>query len=292
MMDANQIITDLQIATGWKHISLVNGTIVIKFDISEKKLVKGLKEGNDCLYLEYPEYKDIPLSFFVTSQETVFQYWVIGSRLHRTNDLPAYVSYNPIDDRIIRRWYWNGLKHRVVGPAQELTEGFKVEDLAGFSNFYQESWDHMTLEWYQEGFASRFPYCATATLNDGHRTKSKKTNRVQSPRSDLPALFAESCEMSWDNFKPSNEFRPVIASMDEFRELHDDEGVITKRECSRCDFTWKRGDDIFNANDHTAFNEEFKGYLLSKVDLWGPFYQDDSTEFLVISEFDRIRGKS
>jgi len=290
-MDANQIITDLQVATGWKQISLVNGTIVLKCTLDEMRCVKGLKQGNDSLYIEYPEFQDIPLSFLVTAPDTVHQYWVLGSRLHRTNDLPAYVSYNPTDDRIIRRWYWNGLKHRTTGPAQETTEGFKVEDLTGFPDFYQESWKYMNLEWYQGGFASRFPYCSEATLNEGQRTKNKKTNRVQSPRSDLPALFAESCAMTWDNFKPSDEFRPVTASMDEFSELHDSEGVITKRECLRCDFTWKRGDDVFNANEHTAFNEEFKRDLLSMVDLWGPFYQDDATEFLVISEFDRIRGK-
>lgn len=290
-MDANQIITDLQIATGWKDISLVNNTIVLRFTLEQMRCVKGIKQGNDCLYIEYPEFRDIPLSFLVTSHDVVHQYWVLGSRLHRANDLPAYVSFNPKEDRILRRWYWNGLKHRTTGPALEMTEGFKVDDLAGFPDFYQESWKYMNLEWFQEGFASRFPYCAEATLNDGQRIKNKKTNRVQSPRSDLPALTAESCSMSWDNFKPSNEFRPVTASMDEFREMHDQEGVITSRECLRCDFTWKRGPDVFNANDHEAFNEEFKDGLLSMVDLWGPFYQDDSTEFLVISEFDRIRGK-
>lgn len=288
-MDANQIISDLQIATGWKWISLVNDTIVLKFTLDEMKCIKGIKQGNDCLYIEYPEFKDIPLSFLVTVQDTVHQYWVLGSRLHRTNDLPAYVSYDPNEDRIIRRWYWNGLKHRTTGPAQEMTKGFKVEDLAGFPNFYQESWDYMTLDWFQEGFASRFPYCATAVLNDGQRIKNKKTNRVQSPRSDLPALIVESAELTWDNFKPSDQFRPVSASLAEFRESHDNEGLITSRECSRCDFTWKRGTDVYEASEHTAFNEEFKGTLFALIDLWGPFYSDDSTEFLVISEFERMR---
>lgn len=289
MMDANQIITDLQIATGWDKISLVNGTIVIKFALNEMRCVKGVKQGNDCLYIEYPEFRDIPLSFLVTSQDTVHQYWVLGTRLHRTNDLPAYVSFNPTEDRIIRRWYWNGLKHRTTGPAQEMTVGFKVEDLAGFSNFYQESWKHMHLDWFQEGFASRFPYCAHAVMEDGHRTKNKMTNRVQSPRDDLPALFVEDCKLTWDNFNPSDEFRPVSATLEDFSESYDAEGVITSRECVRCDFTWQRNKDIFKAEDHEAFNEEFKKSLFPKIDLWGPFYKNDSTEFLVISEFERMR---
>jgi len=290
-MDANNIVGEMQIATGWKDINLVGDSIVVRLDIAEMKCITGLKQGNDCLYLEFEEFKQIPISFLVTQGDTVHQYWTIGQRLHRTNDLPAYVSYDPDNDRIIRRWYWNGLKHRTTGPAQEMTKGFKVSDIDGFSDFYQETWDYMTLEWFQEGFASRFPYCAKATLEEGQRIKNKTTNRVQSPRKDLPALVIESCTLEWDNFNPSMEFRPVSATIMELRELNDGEQV-TERECSRCDFTWQRGDDVFPANDHTAFNEMFKHDLFSLVDLWGPFYKEEDTEFILITEFNRINEDS
>ena len=290
-MDANNIVGEMQIATGWKDISLVGESIVLRLDIEEMKCITGLKQGNDCLYLEFEDFKQIPISFLVTQGNTVHQYWTIGDRLHRTRDLPAYVAYDPDKDRIIRRWYWNGLKHRTTGPAQEMTKGFKVTDIDGFSNFYQETWNYMTLEWFQEGFASRFPYCAKATLEEGQRIKNKTTNRVQSPRKDLPALVVESCTLEWDNFNPSMEFRPVSATILELRELNDGEQV-TGRECSLCDFTWQRGSDVFPAHEHTAFNETFKHDLFPLIDLWGPFYREEDTEFILITEFNRIKEDS
>jgi hypothetical protein len=291
-MDANNAVEELQVATGWKDISLVGESIVLRFDIQEMKCITGLKQGTDCLYLEFDEFKQIPISFLVTQGNTVHQYWTIGNRLHRTGDLPAYVAYDPDKDRILRRWYWNGLKHRLTGPAQEMTKGFKVADIDGFSNFYQETWDYMTLEWFQEGFPSRFPYCAKATLEEGQRIKNKTTNRVQSPREDLPALVVENCTLEWDNFKPNQEFRPVKAMIMELRELHNSDGEITGRECSQCDFTWQRGEDIFPAQQHTAFNEVFKCDLFPLIDLWGPFYREEDTEFILITEFNRIDGSS
>jgi hypothetical protein len=290
-MDANQVVEDMQIATGWQNISLVNDTIVLKLNLDEMKLIKGLKQSNDCLYLDYDDFMDYPISFLVTTGNTAFQYWTLRRRLHRINDLPAYVSYDPDQDRIIRRWYWNGLKHRITGPAQEMTTGFKVSDLAGFSNFYQETWDSITLEWYKEGFPSSFPFCAKATMTGGQRIKNKTTNCIQSPRDDLAALTAETCEMNWDVFKLSNEFRPVSASITDLHEIYDKEGSITRRDCLECEFTWKRGTEVFKAEDHPEFNELFKDDLISLVDLWGPFYKDDSTEFVVITEFDRVKPK-
>ncbi len=290
-MDANKIVEELQIATGWKDISLVGASIVFRLDIQDMKCITGLKQGSDCLYLEFEEFKQIPISFLVTQGDTVHQYWTIGDRLHRTNDLPAYVAYDPDKDRIIRRWYWNGLKHRTTGPAQEMTKGFKVVDIDGLGNFYQETWDYMTLEWYQEGFASRFPYCAKATLEEGQRIKNKTTNHVQSPRKDIPALVVVDCILEWDNFNPSQEFRPVSATIRELRELNDGEQV-TGRECSQCDFTWQQGSDVFKAVDHKEFNEVVKNDFISLIDLWGPFYKEEDTEFILITEFNRINEGS
>lgn len=289
-MDANDIIEDMKIATGWHDISFVNDTIVLRCKLSEKSVIKGLRQNSECFFLEFEDYADIPLSFLITQGDVAHQYWTLRERLHRGNDLPAYVSYDPEGDRIIRKWYWNGLKHRTTGPAREVLKGFKVNELQGFSDFYQETWELLHLDWFIEGLPSGFPYCADAKMEGGQRIRSKATNKIQSPRDDLPALIVDECTMNWDTFKPNSEFRPVSASISELREIYDREGKITNRECSRCDFTWRRGSDIFKAEDHTAFNELFKDELISMVDLWGPFYKTDSTEFIVITEFDRMKS--
>ena len=290
-MDANKVIEELQIATGWKNISLVNETIVLKLDLSEMKSVKGLKQGKDCLYLDLNDFDEYPISFVVTASDNVHQYWTLGGQLHRINDLPAYVAFDPVKDRIVRKWYWNGLKHRTTGPAQTLTKGFKVEELSGFPGFYIESWEYMTLEWFQEGFASRFPYCSEAKLENGQRIKNSKTNITESPQDDLPALVVENAVMSWDTFVPSEEFRPVSADIIDLHEIYNAEGTITRRECSSCNFTWRSGSEVFDGNKHQKFNEIFGDELFSAIDLWGPFYKDDQTEFLLISEFNRILDK-
>jgi len=287
-MTADKIVEELRVATGWPNIHLVNETIVVKMDITEMQSIKGLQKNSDNMYLEFSDFDDYSISFVVTAADTVHQYWTLGGRLHRTNDLPAYVSFDPTNDRIIRRWYWNGLKHRIAGPAQTMTKGMKAEDLPGFSGFYIESWDYMELAWFQEGFASRFPYCSEAKLERGQRIRNKETNITQSPRDDLPALVAEKALMSWDTFVKSDEFRPTSAEITELREIYNRKGEITSRDCSMCDFNWRIGDRQFSAEEYSHFNEQFKDELFSMIDLWGPFYKDSQTEVLVISEFSRV----
>jgi hypothetical protein len=287
MQQIESIVEELKIATGWKDISYVGESFVINLDINDMRCIKGLKQGNGCLYLEFEDFRDLPVSFVVTVGNTVHQYWTLGRQLHRTGDRPAYVAYEPDKDRIIRRWFWNGLKHRVAGPAREMIKGYTVADIEGIDGFYQESWEYMSMEWFQEGFSSKFPYCSEATIERGQRIKNKETNRIQSPRGDLSAYTAERCEFIWDTRAPQAEFKPTSAEILELSEVYDEEG-FKSRTCTMCDFNWRRGSTDFFAADHTAFNEEFKGELFSIVDLWGKFYKDEEAEFLVISEFNRI----
>lgn len=288
-MDANEIVDELKVATGWKQISLVNDTIVLKFDMKEMHVINGLKQGNDSLYLTFDDFKEYPISFVVTAADSVHQYWTLGGRLHRINDLPAYVAFDPTKDRIIRKWYWNGLKHRLTGPAETMTKGFKVVEIPGFPDFYQETCEYATMTWFQEGFASRFPFCAEAKLERGQRIKHKETNTIHSPREDLPALTAEEAKFTWDTFVPSEQFRPVSADIVELSEIYDKDGKITSRACDECAFNWRRGDDIFAAEKCEQFNQLFGDELFSSVDLWGPFYPDDQIEFILISEFSRVQ---
>ena len=289
MESVDTTVRELKIATGWENINYVGDSFVIKLGIQEMRCVKGLKQGNDCLHLEIEDFRDLPISFVVTAGDTVHQYWTLGRQLHRTNDRPAYVAYDPGNDRIIRRWYWNGLKHRVTGPAQEMIKNYKVTDVEGMNDFYQESWEYMSLAWYQEGFPAKFPYCSEATIETGQRIKDKSTNRIQSPRADLAAYTAERCEFIWDSRTSQDAFRPTSAEIIDLPEGYDN-GKLTTRECGVADFNWKRGDTDFPADEHTSFNEEFKRELFSIIDLWGKFYKDEEAEFLVISEFNRITG--
>ena len=88
-MDATDIIADMKVATGWNDISLVNETIVMRFDISDMKVISGLEQGKENMYLDFEDFKECPISFVVTMGDAVHQYWTLGDKLHRVNDLPA-----------------------------------------------------------------------------------------------------------------------------------------------------------------------------------------------------------
>jgi hypothetical protein len=290
MEQTDDIINELKIATGWKDISYVGDSFVIQLNIQEMRCIKGLKQGNECVHLEFEDFKHLPISFVVTVDKTVHQYWTLGRQLHRIKDRPAYVSYDPTKDRIMRRWYWNGLKHRTTGPAQEMIKSYAVVDIEGMPNYYQESWEYMSLFWFREGFPAKFPYCSEATIENGIRIRNKETGKIDSPRGDLSAFTSEQCSFIWDSHA-SKAFRPTDVNIYDLSEIYDD-GVLKDRSCSTCDFSWKHGDSNFKANEHTKFNEEFKTSLLSVIDLWGEFYREDGDEFIVISEFNRITGDS
>lgn len=287
MNEVERTVEELKTATGWPNIQYVDSSYVLTFDIKDMRRIKGLKQGKETLYLQFDTFNHLPISFVVKFDRTVHQYWTLGGQLHRPHARPAYISYDPDKDRIIRRWYWHGILHRMGGPAKEMIQGHEVKDMAGFDDYYRESWKTMQISWYREGLACSFPYPTEAIIKGGSRIRNRKTHRVESPRDDLSAASHTEVEIEWQNPKPGSMFWPKVATFADLSEWY--LGGVFKSRCAMwCDITWMQGATEHKADQMTRFNEEFRdGELISAVDLWGEFY-DEEGEFLLLTEFERI----
>lgn len=294
--DTDKVVNELKVATGWQKISYVNGSYVIGFDLMHMQTIKGLIQGQDCFALSFSAFDNLPLSFYITAKEhhgkiSTHQYWTVNGRRHRADDRPAYVSYDEDNDRIIRRWYWNGLLHRVNGPAKEMIKGFRItENLDEYSGYSKEDWNLMTLEWWKEGFQCKFPDPQEATIETGWRFRNKKTKKIDSPRDDLSSWGADLVNMRWDTPAKdymSDMFIPLTLEMDDLIEWYKN-GVLKDRTCSRADFQWTRHGRAIT-NPFTKFNEAVKVNLISELGLWqGPFYPTSEVEFLLLAEYERV----
>ncbi len=288
-MNVDQIVAELKTATGWQNIAFKDQSFVFDLDIQDIRVVKGLKQGNDSLYLDFDSFAELPISFFVQVGDIVHQYWTRGKHLHRGDGRPSYVAFDPGNERIIRRWHWHGMLHRIDGPAKEMIKGFHIDkvELEGMDHVARESWKHMQLEWYREGLPAEYPCVRRVKLEEGHRFRNRRSNQIDSPRSDLAAFYTERMEAEWSVTK-SDAFHPVSGEFLDLTERYDD-GKFVDRDCSMIDIAWARGDSVIEHKEVTHFNEELRdGELLSLLNLWGDFYTAGDTEFLLLTEFDRI----
>lgn len=294
--DSEKIVDELKIATGWQRISYVSDAYVIGFNLTDMQTIKGLIQGQDCFSLNFSAFDNLPLSFYVTARDnhglmSTYQYWTVNGRMHRIDDRPSYVSYDESKNRIIRRWHWNGLLHRVNGPAKEMIKGFRVTDnLDGYAGYSKEDWELMALEWWKEGFQCKFPNPQEATVETGWRLRNKKTKKIDSPRDDLSSWGADLVNIRWD--APHKDvvqdmFIPTTLEMDDLIEWYKD-GVLKDRTCSRADFQWTRNGRAMT-DSFTKFNEAIKVSIISELGLWqGPFYPTSEVEFLLLAEYERM----
>ncbi len=294
--DTDKIVNELKVATGCQEISYVNGSYLISFNSKNMQTIKGLIQGQDCFALGFSVFDNFPLSFYFTSEQrlgniSTHQYWTVNGRMHRTGGKPAYVSYDEYNDRIIRRWYWNGLLHRVDGPAKEMIKGFRISELElAWTDYQKENWDLMTLEWWKEGFQCKFPDPREATIENGWRTRHKKTKLIEAPEVDLGGWGADHVNMAWtatDKSTTPDMFVPFKLEMTDVLERYQD-GEFLDRTCSRSDFEWIRHGRLIS-DELTKFNEAVKKNLISDLGLWqGPFYPSSEIEFLLLAEYERV----
>ena len=294
--DAQKTVDELKLATGWQEISYVNGSYVIGFELMKMQTIKGLIHGQDCFALSFSAFDNLPLSFYVRVEEmdgkvATHQYWTVNGRMHRTDGKPAYVSYFETEDRIIRRWYWNGLLHRTDGPAKEMIVGFRISELGDLWKDYQkEEWSRMTLEWWKEGFQCKFPDPQEATIEEGWRTRNKKTKLIESPSDDVGGWGADRMNILWDapyDDKMVDMFVPHKLEMTDVVERYQG-GKFLDRTSSEVDFEWLRH-GVVVSNKLTQFNEAVREHLISDLGLWqGPFYPTSEIEFLLLAEYERV----
>ena len=138
----DKFVDKIKIATGWERVAKVNDSYVLSFGMGDIPVIKGLvvDQAADTFYLEFEEFKPLPISFLVNIGDSYNQYWTINKRLHRTGDLPAYVSYDETKSSIVRRCYWNGLLHRTNVPSRETISRFEREELAEIPDIKNNYW--------------------------------------------------------------------------------------------------------------------------------------------------------
>ena len=294
----DKFVNKIKTATGWESVAKVNDSYVLSFDMNDIPVIKGLviDQAADTFYLEFEEFASIPISFLVKLGDNYNQYWTVNKRLHRSGDLPAFVSYNRHNDivsEIIRRWYWNGLLHRTTGPARETICGYEREELDELPHHYKEKWSLMKLEWWEEGIQGHYESPCKADIYNGWRYRKKSNNALDNFEKDAPAFGANLINISWlpgyMSTKQLDALVPYRAELSDMVEYYIN-GQYQKREADGVAFEWAKDGVIINpVSDHVSFDDIVKKNLLNGFNLWKkPFYKDEEAEFLTIAEFGRI----
>lgn len=293
------ILENLKTYTGWNRIFKADSSYVVSFNEGDAHTIKGLEHDEHAFFLDGEEFKNIPISFHIIRKKRHFQYWTMNKKLHRSDDLPSYVMYDPIGKKLHRRWFWNGLLHRTNGPADEISIGYEIDD-ESLNTHIRESWDKMEYQWFVEGIhgGDVMDVIPTeATLLDGWRYRNKITGKLDSIDDDSPAVFIRNATIQWSGHSFTSgagdtSLRPL------FLEAHDlgeefKQGKFRKRYCNYLTIEWikdKQAIDLNNSKDSIEkFNRVIKNDLFNDVNLWnGGFFSDDETSFLIVSEFGRI----
>lgn len=298
----NHIIEELKSATGWNGIAETNSGYVITFNESDAHLIRGLSKNNSTFYLEFDSFSDIPLCFHIIRHGRHFQYWTIHNQLHRSDDKPAYIMYDPGGNRYHQRWYWHGLLHRLGGPAEEFTQGYKV-DKTSYDSHIKEEFKSMEMEWWREGVISNglngIPIWAK--IEDGWRCKNKTTGLLDWPDDEWPAFYAKKVKIEWSNTggrlinyngrtDSTDELRPMSLLAFNFSETYS-QGKLNIRSCEFFEMEWAQGVKEINTNSDNIilFNNTIRDDLLTELNLWnGRLLGDSETELILLSEFNRI----
>ena len=214
-------IEELKIALQWDNIYEGADCPVICFDstnygqLSGNIGVLGETEGMPSnFYIKIPEYQTELLSFQVTNTRynTIHQYWVLGSNMHRVTG-PAFI-YTPNSMNVVTyRWYYNGVVHRDDGPAESVIRKLQTTNTlpnTGESipdGYTCSRWSHRVDKWYTHGSPNTFPNINRMETVNGYQVfKQMDGKSVPCDLGDTPSMRADSMTASWLNQKGSTEF--------------------------------------------------------------------------------------
>ncbi len=296
------ILEEIKTATGWNGVVKKDSGYVITFQESDAHQIKGLSKNDSTFYLTFESLSAIPICFHIIRHNRHFQYWTLSDQLHRANDKPAYIMYDPEGSRYHRRWYWHGLMHRIGGPAEESVRGYSIDETL-YGSHTKEEFKHMEMEWWTEGIRNNgtdgIPIWAS--MEDGWRCKNKETGLLDCPDTDWPALYATAIKMEWSNAgyritelgnksSSSGELSPSRLVATKLSEVYS-QGNLQDRTCDFFEMQWNLGDEEIDTkyNNIIRFNESVKTELLTGLNLWGgSLLSDAETELILMSEFNRI----
>lgn len=293
----DHLLDEIKAATHWHDVKKVDDAYVITFDFKDFRHIIGLARGEemDSFYLNFDSLRQVPISFLVSLGSSTVQYWTLNQRLHRTGGRPALTSITPEGFRpttetytIARRWFWNGMPHRLDGPAVQKINGYQASINEGYLT---ESWDGMNLIWIIEGQPACYPHPQQAKLFNGSCVRDARTKQYHQS-GDYPAFHADEATFHWQ-VSSTDEFKdhlvPLCAEISGFREYYE-RGKLINRDADHLEMEWShRGKDLSKITDLNSFIDALMSTgLLRKLDFWkGPFYSRAGIELMVLTEFQK-----
>jgi len=156
----------------------------------------------------------------------------------------------------------------------------------------------LSAHWYREGVAPKFGQIISASVDDGYFMIDTQTNKYDDPENGFPAFKCEravfNIETSPGNPSEKSALIPSQVSLPELTESYRS-GELIGRDWRPQDgsFNWHRDSNALRgAYKHKGFNElaeVLRESLSIDLGLWeGPFYKEQQTEVIVITEFDRL----
>jgi hypothetical protein len=298
MMDP--ILEEIKAATHWHLVEKIDDAYVISFAFKDHRQIIGLARGEqqDSFYLNFDSLRQVPISFLISfGESSIVQYWTLNQQLHRTGSRPALTSVMRDDvggDHIVcRRWFWNGMPHRVDGPAIEKMTGYNAA--VDNQSYLTESWSSKQLIWMVEGQEARYPFPKKAELLDGSSIKYAKTKEY-CKFEDVPSLHAAIATFEWELPRYKEDWNhhliPLHADISDFSEFYE-QGKLKNRQCERLEMDWLwKGKKLAGLFDMNEFHEALLNTgLIRKLDFWkAPFYSTAGTEVMMLTEFEKWGG--
>lgn len=286
-------LEELKSALNWSGVYQGHDSLIVVFNEAESSAIQGIKNNDDCFYLNYPEYQNNLISFLVIRNvNEMTQYWVLGDRLHRTTG-PAKITMNSNTAYSKQSWYYNGIKHNNCGPAEIILEGHQIisthpktlEDIG--PDYLIEEWDSLETYWYTHGIPSLYPTPHSALYKNGYRIfRTTSGLPVLDNFQNEPAFVANDIWINWNREGDQT-------TVDPFRIRHLSatgyqrsftNGLPQKHSCDRItEMSWINDGEIIESSSES--NETIRTDLFPLWNIWeGPLFPNDQEMIFAMQE--------
>lgn len=282
-------LEELKHALNWDGVIQGSDCFVIHFTMNDIHKINGIRSNGDCYHLGFPEFQKNLISFLITDGDEMFQYWVLGDRLHRANG-PARIYHHSIKKTSQISYFDNGLLHNDGGPAELVLTNHYTDRINPLtmeeipSTYIIDHWDEMQLYWFTRGEPSLYPKPHSAVYTNGYRVFDTE----QKPQSydNLSGFYAKTGMVNWKRGVSLTEIEPFRVRYLKFDNYRMDysEGKFVKHSCDNLTTRW-----ISNGNNlevkNPKINRTLKTDLFERWNLWnGPFFSDTQEEMFTYQE--------
>lgn len=279
------VLESLQLATRTPITRLASGAYLIegKSFESMNDSVVGFVWKDNCPGLSFSEFQNEQIVFRINqfspvSGDILYEYYTVGGRLHRGDDLPAKYIYT--NASIHRGWYWNGVLHRETGPAEETFERITFSMKDDYSLLRAETYSGSFLH---NGVAAMYP---GPNIMVGEKVEFAYSGDGRPYQSELiPYCTANWLRVFWKiPAVQSHHLYPEQINLSMFSEFRLPTGR-TIRTSSSYGGRWQKAGMIRNYPINGVMFPD--SAILGDIGLWSaPFYPGPDIEVLMNSQWD------